>query len=138
MQQIIEFVSNHPILVGSFLGLFGLLLFTESRKSGRKISTAQLTVEINQNQGVVVDVRERQKFELGHIAESINIPLKELEKQQAQLEKYRDRPIVLVDEIGQQSINALRQLNEAGFNNLMRLQGGINQWQADQLPLVKS
>ncbi len=138
MQQFIEFASNHPILVGSFLGLLGLLLFTESRKSGRKITSAQLTVEVNQNKGVVVDVRERKQFVLGHIVDSINIPLKELEKQQAQLEKYRERPIVLVDELGQQSMTAVRQLNLAGFKQVMRLAGGLNQWQSDGLPLVKS
>ncbi len=138
MQQMIEFASNHPILVGIFIALLGLLLFTESRKSGRKITSAQLTVEVNQNKAVVVDVRERKQFALGHIVDALNIPLKELEKQQAQLEKYRDRPIILVDEIGQQSMTALRQLQQAGFSQLMRLQGGLSQWQADALPLVKS
>lgn len=138
MQQVIEFITNHPLLVGCFIGLLALLLFTESRKSGRKITSAELTTEINQNMGVVVDIRDKKVYDLGHIVDSLCIPLKELEKQSAQLEKYRDRPVILVDDIGQQSINGVRQLNTAGFTNVMRLQGGLNQWRADALPLVKS
>ena len=55
-----------------------------------------------------------------------------------ELDKHKSSPIILVDAMGQQAGSAGRQLRAAGFENVMRLNGGISSWKESSLPLVKS
>ena len=71
MEQFIEFIINHPLHVGALVALASALAFTEMRKGGQSVSTAQLTQMVNQDLGVVIDVREKADFSKGHI---VNAP----------------------------------------------------------------
>lgn len=137
MNQYIEFISNHYILCGIFLVLLILLAITEIQRGGRSINCAQLTTLLNSNQGVVVDIRSLKDFNTGHITDSYNIPFEKLEHRLTELNKYKaDKTIIIVDSQGQQSGSATRDLKKAGFT-VVKLSGGIANWQADGLPLVK-
>jgi rhodanese-related sulfurtransferase len=39
--------------------------------------------------------------------------------------------------MGQHAAMAVKQLNAEGFSNVVRLNGGITDWKASNLPLVK-
>ena len=54
----------------------------------------------------------------------------------AELEKYRDRPVVLVCKLGQQSGAAGKQLKAAGFSRVYKMAGGMVEWNNLQLPTV--
>ncbi|MBU2708566.1 rhodanese-like domain-containing protein [Zooshikella marina] len=138
MEHLIVFVSNHPVLVTSFVVLLLLLLFTESRKAGKTVTTQQATQLINQQQAKVVDVRERKEFSEGHIVDAINIPLNKLTEHMSELEKFKDTPIIIVDNMGQHASSAGKALSKAGYTHVVRLQGGISGWRGENLPLVKS
>ncbi|WP_281647240.1 rhodanese-like domain-containing protein [Parendozoicomonas sp. Alg238-R29] len=138
MEQFIEFVINHPALTGAFAVILGLLIFTELRKGGQSITTQVLTKMVNQDNAVVVDIRDKKEFARGAITDSINIPHASIKNRVEELEKYKTVPVVLVDAMGQHSGMAGKQLKEAGFENVVRLSGGIGSWQGDNLPLVKS
>ena len=51
--NLIEFVSNHYVLVGIFLVLLALLAITEARKGGKSLSNRELTGLVNRDEGVV-------------------------------------------------------------------------------------
>ena len=137
MEQFIEFIINHPALTGAFAVLLGLLIFSELRKGGQSITTQTLTRMVNQEQAVVVDIRDKKDFAGGAITDSVNIPHGSLKTRMGELDKYKSVPVILVDAMGQQSGMAGKQLKEAGFENVVRLGGGIGSWQSDNLPLVK-
>ena len=128
---------NHPIHVGSLVALVVILIVTEMRKGGQTVSTAQLTQMVNQQQAVVVDVRDKKEFGKGHIVDAINIPYASVKDRVGQLEKHKENPIILVDAMGQHSGTVGKTLKEAGFVQVIRLQGGMNSWTADGLPVVK-
>ncbi len=138
MEQFVEFIVNNPALTGAFAVMLGLLIFTEMRKGGQTIVTHELTRLVNQENAVVVDLRDKKEFAKGSITGSVNIPLTNLKSRLGELEKHKAVPVILVDAMGQNTGSAGKQLKEAGFENVVRLSGGISTWQGESLPLIKA
>ncbi len=98
------------------------------------IGTTQL---INHKGALVLDVREQSEYDAGHILNSKLIPLGKLSERIGELEKYRERPIVVVCRSGQRSTAACAFLGKKGFGQVYNLHGGIVSWQKANLPLEK-
>ena len=137
MEQIIEFVGNNPLLVGLLVVLVIALVITELTKGGQTVSTSLATQLINQKGALVLDVREKADFNKGHIVDALSMPFSKVAERIGELNKHKDKPIIIVDAMGQHSGGVGKQLKEAGFEQVTRLQGGMNTWRADSLPLVK-
>lgn len=137
MERFLEFAVNHYILVAIFVALLIALLLLESMKGGKKVSPQEAVTLINRDQAVVVDIRERKEVKEGRITGSIHMPLNNLKDHLHELKKHEGKQIIVVDKMGQHSAGAVKQLNEAGYANVTRLNGGINEWRAASLPLVK-
>ena len=137
MDRFILFAANHPILIGIFVILLILLIITESRKGGRSIESNELTHLVNKENAVIVDLRDSSSFKAGHISQSLNIPHTKLKERVTELNKYKTSPIILVCAHGQHSGASGQILTKAGFNQVLRLKGGVQSWTADKLPLVK-
>jgi rhodanese-related sulfurtransferase len=86
----------------------------------------------------VLDLRDAGEFRQGHIIDSVNMPFGKLKERIAELERYRDTPVVVVCKMGHHSGAVARTLKEKGFSRVYRLGGGIVEWQSAQLPLVRS
>lgn len=138
MDQIIEFSSNHWPLVFSFSVLLALALNLEFKRSGAALTTHELTAKINSEDACVIDIRESKDFKAGHIVDSINVPLIKLESEFKNLEKYKNKPVIVVCQMGQHSGQAVRKLDAEGFEDVSRLSGGIAAWRSESLPVVKS
>lgn len=137
MAQWIEFIANHYLLVAAFFIILGALLVTESRKSGQGVSPQAAVQLMNKSNAIVLDVRSVNEFKEGHIVDAINIPFAELSKRLGELDTYRKLPIIVTCAIGQHSGMAGRQLTDAGFEQVIRLSGGISSWRAASLPVIK-
>ena len=81
---------------------------------------------------VLVDIRELWELERGRIADSVHIPMRELEEK---LEPYRERSIVLYCAHGNRSLRAAKALSERGYGAVVSLAGGIDAWGKAGLPL---
>lgn len=132
----IEFLLDQYLLVGIWLTLLFLLLKYESMKAGAPVSTQQLSMLVNQEQAVVLDVRDGKDFKQGHIVDSVNIPFKDIASRLGEL-KEKDTPVIVVCKMGQTASAASKQLKAAGFSKVYKLTGGLSEWQAANLPLVK-
>jgi rhodanese-related sulfurtransferase len=137
MERLLEFAINHPFLVGSFAVLLALFFVLESRRSGKSVSSQQLTNLMNREEALVLDVRESKEYRDGHITGSRNIPYSKLKDSTKEIESFQDKPVVLVCKMGQHASAAGKILHGAGFKNVLRLSGGITTWKADGLPVVK-
>ena len=137
MAQLFEFIGNHPLLVGTFAALLGLFISNEMRRGGRSVTAQQLVNMVNNDNAVVVDVRDSKEFEAGHIVGAINIPHTALESRMNEISKYKDKPLVLTCKMGQHSGAAGTVLRKAGFEQVARLTGGVLEWRNQNLPVVK-
>ncbi len=138
MEQLFAFVTNHPILVGTFVVLLVLFIRNEMVRGGHAITAAQLVQLVNNENALVVDVRDKAEYDSGHIVDSINIPFSSLETRADELAKHKDRPLVLACKMGQHSGSAGTLLRKKGFENVSRLKGGIAEWRGQSLPVVKA
>lgn len=139
MDRLFEFIVNHYILVSLFVAFLVAIIVLESRRGGAKISSQGLVSLMNKDKAVVVDIRDRKDFGEGHITGAIHIPLNSIKSRADELSKFKgkDLQIVVVDKMGQHSAMAVKSLNAEGFDDVVRLNGGIADWQGSNLPLVK-
>lgn len=138
IDQLFEFVENHPLLVSAFLVVLLAWLAFEAKRGGASgVSTTETTSLINREDGVVIDIRESNEFKAGHIAGAKNIPQSRLKDRLPQIEKHKDTPVIVVCKQGQTSSAAVTELSQAGFSRVYKLKGGMAQWQADGLPVVR-
>lgn len=137
MDRFIEFVTNHWELSSIFVGLLFALWITERSKAGKSLSPLQATQLMNKDEAVIVDVREKKDYTEGRITGSIHIPFTSLKSRASELEKYKDKQIIVVDKMGQHSGSAGKILRAEGFDNVARLSGGISEWKSSNMPLVR-
>ncbi|MEO8332198.1 MAG: rhodanese-like domain-containing protein [Gallionella sp.] len=135
-----QFISNNylPILIAIFSGAMLFWSVFGNRIRGIKevdpVAALQL---INHKNALVLDVREDDEYKAGHILGATLIPLGKLKGRVGELEKYRDRPIVVVCRSGSRSATACVTLGKQGFSQAHNLAGGVMAWQKANLPLEK-
>lgn len=135
MAQLIEFASNHFLLVAAFFTVLGALLYTGLRGAGDGVAPRRAVELLNRQEAVPVDVRGEADFKAGHIVNAVHVPLADLKESAARLARYKERPLLVYCDTGSVSGQALAALKRHGFGQVHRLQGGLNAWRADQLPL---
>lgn len=69
---------------------------------------------IRENKGTIVDVRSPEEFSGGHVADSLNIPLPELQDRLGEL-KALEQPLILCCASGGRSGMAQQMLSSAGL-----------------------
>ena len=140
MEQFVEFAGNHVILFSALIAILIALtlnIWTGISAAGKLVSAQALIQLINHETAAVLDVRDREAFERGHILDAVHIPIGKLQESLAELEKYKDKAVVVCCQTGTLTGQASGILAKSGYTNLYRLQGGINAWQTDNLPLTR-
>ncbi|SES83196.1 Rhodanese-related sulfurtransferase [Oceanobacillus limi] len=74
----------------------------------------------------LIDVREPQEFERGHILGARNIPVTQLRQRLIELRK--DKPIYLYCQGGSRSARAAQLLHKKGYEDISQLKGGFKKW----------
>jgi hydroxyacylglutathione hydrolase len=100
-----------------------------------RVSAPMLAEELaSPNPPLIVDIRTPREWSSAHLANSINVPLSQLQQRIEELP--RDRRIAVHCAGGYRSSMAASILNQHGITNLIELAGGIAAWQAAKLPTV--
>lgn len=134
-----EFVQNNLLWVGLAVASGTMLLWQiiAGRAGGPGLSPMQATLMINREDAVVVDVREAAEFAQGHIPNSRHIPLAALGKRVSELDKLKERAIIVNCASGNRSGSACGTLRKHGFTKVFNLSGGISAWDQAGLPITK-
>jgi rhodanese-related sulfurtransferase len=74
----------------------------------------------------LIDVREPNEFENGHILGARNIPLSQMKMRMKELRP--DKPVYLYCQSGMRSARAAQFLHRKGYKDLSHLQGGFKKW----------
>ena len=140
MKQLIEFVLHHPFLFLALLGILVMLVGNELRRALfnlKEVTPLEATQLLNHQDAVLLDVREPQEYQEGFLPNSIRIPLGSLSEKAAQLDKHRERPIIIVCRSGNRSAQAVRMLKRMGYETVYNLGGGLHAWRTANLPISK-
>jgi rhodanese-related sulfurtransferase len=96
------------------------------------------TQMINQQNALVLDIRQDNEYVGGHIINATHIPLSHLKDRLGELEKHKNKPVIAVCRSGHRSSGACVTLKKAGFESVYNLSGGVLAWESANLPLTKS
>ena len=139
MGQLIEFIGNHPLPVVAFLATLGMLSFTEYTRlfSGTKALAPYVATKLlNTGEAVFVDVRTDGEYKKGHIINARSMPVNNLDKHIHELEKFKEKDIVVYCDTGMRASKAAGKLKKSGFTRLNTIAGGLAAWEKASLPVV--
>lgn len=97
-----------------------------SAGEGWDITAKELAERLEQNNVMLLDVREPHELEISRLPGAVNIPLGQLAARLSELDSARE--MVVFCKAGTRSARALELLLSAGFRKVKNLKGGINAW----------
>ncbi|BBL71617.1 rhodanese-like domain-containing protein [Methylogaea oryzae] len=139
VDRLIEFASNHWMMISGLLIVLVLLIqdIMESAMRKYKVVSALSTVTLmNQEDTLVLDVREPDEYAKGHIDGARLMTLGRVAERAHELESHKNKPIVVVCQSGTRSPEACKILMKQGFNQVHNLAGGMMEWEEAKLPVT--
>jgi len=136
-----EFVKHNALLIGLAIGSGVALLWpmlNRGASGAANLSAAEAVLMLNRGKPLILDVRDAKEFASGHIQGAKNIPIADLQNRLKEIEKFKDKPVVVHCQRGSRAKNAIKVLKAQQFSQLNNLQGGLDAWVEAKLPLVKS
>jgi len=103
----------------------------------REIGTHDATRLMNNDNALLLDVREAKEAAAGRLPNAVQIPLSELKTRAGELAKSVKRPVIVYCDRGQRSRGAVGVLGKQGFERVYLLRGGFNAWRDAGLPVQK-
>ena len=126
------------VLIAVTSGIMLLWSFFGNKLRGiKEVDCAAALQLINHKEACVLDVREPDEFKAGHLLNAKLIPLGKLRERVGEMERYRDKPIIVVCRSGNRSATACALLGRDGFAQAYNLTGGVTAWQKAGLPLER-
>jgi rhodanese-related sulfurtransferase len=135
----VKFVIDHIFLVAVAVVSGAMLIWPLLRRGagGPSVTTLEATQLINRQDALVLDVREQAEYAQSHILNARGLPLSQLEARIGDIEKFKDRPLVVYCATDNRSSAAVATLKKRGFTNAVVLRGGFAAWQQAGLPVQK-
>lgn len=111
------------ILIVAFIIYYGYT-YLRQRKIAKTLTEEQFREGYRKAQ--LIDVREPNEFDNGHILGARNIPMTQMKMR---LQEIRpDKPVYLYCQSGMRSGRAAQLLYKKGYKDLSHLQGGFKKW----------
>ena len=134
-----EFITKNIFLIVIALVSGGMLIWPLLRRGtgGPWVNTLEATQLINRSDALVIDLRAAEDYARGHVLGAKNIPLADLERRAAELDKHKAKPLILHCDSGNRSGGAVAALRAKGFGSVHNLAGGYAAWQQAGLPVEK-
>ncbi len=140
MHEYIDFATRHWYLFVALFVILGLLIGNELLRALRGVkglSPNQALRLINHEDAIVIDVRDIGEYKTGHLPNARHVPFKEIDQRLKELEKFKNKPLILYCATDTRASSAGARLKKAGFTAVHSLQGGLSAWQNANLPLTK-
>lgn len=131
-----EFIQQNIMWVMLAVVSGGMLIWPVLRGGSGGVSATEATMLINREDGIVLDVREADEWSKGHIPNARHIALGQLATRLGDLDKLKEKPIIVCCASGNRSSSACAMLRKAGFQRVYSLAGGIGAWNDAGLPIT--
>ena len=137
----IQFVIHNWYLFVALVVVLGLLVapnVTQLMHGITSLGPTQCVMLVNRESGVFVDVSEPTEYKSGHIPNALNVPVGRIDQGLPQLDKHKERPVIVVGRVSNRALKAATALHKRGFKSVHLLAGGLAAWEKENLPFEKS
>jgi sulfur-carrier protein adenylyltransferase/sulfurtransferase len=110
-------------------------LLQQVRSEISEIDATHARERIESGEPVVVDVREQDEWDEGHIAGAVHVPRGHLESRIERLAPDTSRPVVVYCSAGNRSAFAAKTLTDLGYEDVVSLAGGFTDWKRNGFPV---
>lgn len=140
MERLIQYVTNHPALAGAIVLALIVVVAFESRlrSTGESAISSQDLIRLMNQGALVLDIRKPELFAAGHVNGAKQLDSDKILNAGDSFKRYKEKPVVIVDESGSLGAAAVRQLKVQGFTKAFTLRGGFASWRAENLPVTKA
>ena len=130
----VKFLIDNIWLILFALVSGGALAWPSLTRGKHSLSTLQAIQLLNKGKVSIVDVRKSDEFSAGHLRDSKNIPIDNLDKRVSELDKTH--PVLVVCQSGVRASRAAGEFRRAGFGEVYILDGGYTEWRSQGLPVA--
>jgi len=85
----------------------------------------------------IIDVRTPAEFESVKVEGVVNVPLDQVKTHHAIIDRTKDCEIIIICKSGVRSEMAKKDLQGLGYTNAVVMDGGMDAWEEDGLPVIK-
>jgi molybdopterin/thiamine biosynthesis adenylyltransferase/rhodanese-related sulfurtransferase len=110
-------------------------LLQQVRSEISEIDATEARDRIESGEPVVVDVREQDEWDEGHIPGAVHVPRGHLESRIERLAPDTARTVVVYCSAGNRSAFAAKTLTELGYEDVVSLAGGFTDWKRNGFPV---
>lgn len=139
MQEILDFIAEQWLLVAAFIVLSSLLVrswLLPSLSGVKNVGVNEAVRILNDEEALVLDVRLEKEYLASHIKGARHIPVGALSSRVSEINKYRDKPVLVTCQTGNRSTHASQILKKQGFDQVINLSGGLNAWAQANMPVT--
>jgi rhodanese-related sulfurtransferase len=112
-------------------------LVADAKKNIIEMSPAEAATKAKTGEAVIVDVREQDEWDEGHIPRAIHLSRGMLELEIEEKAPDRNAAIICHCGGGGRSALAAESLQRMGYKNVRSMAGGLKAWKAAGLPITK-
>ena len=130
-----EFIANNIILFIALVVLVVLIFNLETKSlfgKVQKLSCDELTKLLNNSKITLIDLRTAEEFNSGHIVTAKNLSLEDIEK----FNIKNDNPFVAYAKTDSDALKAALKFSKLGIQKVFYLEGGIQSWIENNMPLT--
>ena len=110
-------------------------LLQQTRSEISEVDATEARELIESQEPVVVDVREQDEWDEGHIAGAVHIPRGHLESRIERVAPDRSQRVLVYCSAGNRSAFAAKTLGELGYQDVSSLAGGFTDWKRNGFPV---
>ena len=134
--RIVLLVGIAAVLAG--IAVFGLTQQRATENATPVISQEELLELIDAEEDILIlDVRTQREYDDGRVPGAVLIPHTEVVNRIEEIVDFMDKPVVIYCQAGGRARMAENNLSEAGFSNILHLEGDMRAWKANARPLEK-
>jgi len=112
-------------------------ILSQAKKQITEVSVHEVRDKFNLTNGfMLLDVRESDEWEQGHLDQAVFLPRGFLEVKADKLLPDRQQPVVVYCAGGVRSALAAKTLQDLGYSRVYSMRGGFSEWKNNGLPFV--
>lgn len=123
-------------VIGLLIAVVAVLFVVMKSQGAEGVDVKQAQI-MSQQGALLLDVREPDEYAAVHATNAKLIPLGEVGARLKEIEAYKGKPVAVICRSGRRSAQAVGILKEAGFTQVVNVEGGTSAWVQAGLEVIK-